>query len=609
MKTTRIGIALFVVFLIAIAMVSQTLIRQEKVSKKEDILNKGNYLVSLIALHRMNDFEGDKQNFFLKTLTEATSYKDFAYCFIHDQTGNAVVSLVPADLSNKIPKEIRVKALYTMGLIRQDFPTGGSENKIYEFAKPIFENGEKAGTVRLGLKLPAVSLFASDRLRLLGIISFLTLAAGLFAYYGITLTLRPLKDIGQNYGATCEGSPEFAGNLLQGGGIGHIIKELERSLNQLKGRMDKSETEKVELASKLGVINYEKNQVMHILDAVDFGIIITDIHDRSTYVNKYMLGLLKQERPDLLDRPIGEVLEGHDILSFISRQGSGSHGSNRRHMETGFPALAPGETYQVALSHLEDEEGTITGKLILIRNITSEKRAQNAKHEFIAHVAHELKTPLTTIKSYNEMLRDGEVDDTEMQKQFFNTINEESDRLTRLINNLLTSSKIEMGGLTIDKGLVKTDWLANDAIAAVETTAQSKQIHLEKHLPDKWPSLVGDKELLKVAIINILGNAVKYTPESGKVTFSLIDQESSVVFEIADTGYGVSKEDLPRIFEKAYRSQDPNIAKQSGSGFGLAIALDIVQLHDGDIEAESAPGQGTRFTVKLPKEEYYLGKQ
>jgi signal transduction histidine kinase len=120
---------------------------------------------------------------------------------------------------------------------------------------------------------------------------------------------------------------------------------------------------------------------------------------------------------------------------------------------------------------------------------------------------------------------------------------------------------------------------------------------------------VGDKELLKTAILNFLSNAVKYTPDNGKITLSLLEEDDQVVFEISDTGCGISEEDLPHIFDKFYRSEDPSVAEQTGSGIGLAMAAEIVHLHGGNIDVKSELKEGTQFTIRLPKEEYYLGKE
>jgi two-component system phosphate regulon sensor histidine kinase PhoR len=207
------------------------------------------------------------------------------------------------------------------------------------------------------------------------------------------------------------------------------------------------------------------------------------------------------------------------------------------------------------------------------------------------------------------MLSDGEVYEVDMQKEFYNTISEQTNRLKRLIKNLLNLSKIEMGSLTLNSGLVKTDWLLEDSMNIVGPLAQKKNIVINKNHPDQFPSLIGDKDLLKTAIINVLGNAVKYSPEDSEISFTLMEEKNMVVFEIIDNGHGISDEDLPHIFDRFYRSGDPNIADQTGSGLGLAMTLEIIQLHGGEIEVESELGKGTHFFIRIPKEEYYIGEQ
>ncbi len=206
------------------------------------------------------------------------------------------------------------------------------------------------------------------------------------------------------------------------------------------------------------------------------------------------------------------------------------------------------------------------------------------------------------------MLMDGEIEDSETQKEFYNTINSETTRLSRLIKDLLNFSKIEMGSLTLKMDLVKSDWLFDDCIAAVEGAAKKKNISIQKHLPDNFPSLVGDKDQLKGAVINILGNAVKYTPENGEIHFAITEENDMVIFDIKDTGYGMSEEDLSHIFDKFYRSSNPQISDQQGTGLGLAITSQIIGLHGGEIEVQSELDNGSHFTIKIPKGEVYLGK-
>jgi two-component system phosphate regulon sensor histidine kinase PhoR len=592
-----------------IAICGQILIHDEKDHKISDILDRGGYLTSLIALHPTKDLQGRKQDFFLRTLSEYSAYEGLVYCFIHDRAGRAFVSLSPNNFASQIPPDVQRASLQAMGLSKHTFQLNGTENTIYEFAKPIFESGQKTGTVRLGFKSPQISFFSFARIRFLAMITLLIFAIVLFFYYCIKLTLQPLKKLSLDLQNTCNGSDLISSQTPSANGVAFMVTDLGQSLSQIKEKLEKIEVDNMKLVSKLGVTAFEKKQIATILDSLNLGIIIVDIHDDVSHVNDYILKLLKKSQLEAVGCSMTELLNHSDIQSFISQQEDGMNYRNGEYIETTFPEHAPGDTFSVSFSELKEIESGLVGKMILIRKITNEKLAEKARKDFIAHISHEFKTPLTSIKSYSEMLMEGEIDDREMQKEFYNTINIEADRLASLIQNLLSISRIEMGSLAINKSLVKTELLIGDSLAAIETAAQKKHIVIEKNIPDNLSTIVGDKELLKVALINVLNNAVKYTPDNKNITLSLSDQGDFIVFDTIDNGCGISQEDLPRIFEKSFRSSDPMVREIPGSGLGLALTSEIVQLHGGEIEVESEPGEGTRFSIKLPKEEYYLGKQ
>ena len=609
LKISRFSIFLCILMLLCMFVMAQILTRQQKKYKLRDLLDRGNHLISLIALHPLDDFQGYKRDFFLRTLTENTTYEGLVYFYIHDARKLPIVSLTPDSIASEIPQDIQMASLNAMGLTKQTFTAGTSDIIVYEFAKPIFEQGKKTGTVRLGLKPPPTSPLSFEQIRPLAMIALFVMAITLLLYYETAVSLRPLKKLNEEFKNSCGASPAMASDSADTENVGLTIKSLEHSLLIIREKLTKIEADNVALASKLGVTTFERNQVLNILNAINFGIVITDIQDTVSLMNKYLLRLIHKKQEDVRDHPLADILEHEEILSFISELESGAQNNHARHLETSFPELAPGDIFSVSLMVLKDGAGRFVGKMISIRKITREKAVEEAQREFITHIAHELKTPLTSIKSYSEMLMDGDIDDPEMKKEFYNTINAEADRLTALIQNTLSISRIEMGGLVLNKGLVKTDWLVEDSLAAVDTAARKKHHILEKNFPEVFPTLVGDKELLRVAIINFLSNAVKYTPENGKITFSLIDLNDMVVFEVIDTGLGISEDDLPHIFKRSFRSSDPQIRDQSGSGLGLAIASEIVHLHGGEIEVESQPGEGTHFLIRFPKEDYYIGKQ
>jgi len=441
-----------------------------------------------------------------------------------------------------------------------------------------------------------------------GTVIFFILAVLIIGYYGVTLSLHKITNLYRKLdtsflGQTQSGEPP-SGRL----DASNFLNDFEKTLNRVKEKVDEIESNNLDLSSKFGSLSFEKDQLTDVLNSLNFGIILTDNQDNISYVNDYFLRLIHRNKTEVIDRSLPEVIDHAQLLSFISEQDNIKRSGNDIQMETHFPDLAPDQTFRVSLTYLEDRQGTVIGKVISVNNVTREKRAETAQADFIAHVSHELMSPLTNIKAYNEMLMDGEIEGADTQRDFYNTINQETDRLSNLIRNLLNISKIEIGGLTLSKGLVKTDWFMEDCIRTIEASARDKNISIETVLPDTFPSILADKELLKNAVINILSNALKYTPENGQITFSITDHEKIVTFDILDTGFGIAEEDLPRIFDKFFRASDSNISEQTGSGLGLAITSEIVHLHDGEIEVKSAPGEGTQVTIKIPKEEFYLDR-
>jgi hypothetical protein len=222
-----------------IAICGQILIHEEKDYKINDLLDRGAHLTSLIALHPTKDLQGRKQDFFLRTLSEYTSYEGLVYCFIHDQSGRSFVSLAPNNLASQIPPDVQMASLQAMGLSKHTFQLNGTENTIYEFAKPIFESGQKTGTVRLGFKLPQISFFSFERIRFLAMIALLIFAVVLFFYYGIKLTLQPLKKLSQDLQNTCNGSDLMNFQVPSNSGVAFMVNDLGQSLSQIKEKLVK----------------------------------------------------------------------------------------------------------------------------------------------------------------------------------------------------------------------------------------------------------------------------------------------------------------------------------------------------------------------------------
>ena len=607
MKIPRTGLALVFLLLAGMLIMTSFLVRYEARSQKNAFQDKGAYMVSLMALYHIQDFKADHRELMMRTISENISGEGFLYLFVHDLQGKDIFSMASGDISSRIPPQVQIASLYNPALTTQQFKLLGMDTEVYEFSKPIFEGGRKAGTIRLGLQPPPLSLFSRERMTIIALMAYFFIAALILGYYGILHRLKPLRNINKSFPEDqnpTAASPREAGDS----DLQTVVEGMEKSFQKVRNQIQQIKGENLALVSRLGVATFDRRYISSILDAIFFGIIVTDVHENVVYINQYILNLIRKKREDVIDHPLAAIISNPEILSYAAQQDNILRTNALKPIEIVLPELSPGERFQVVLNYLTDSGQQLTGKMITIRNITAAKMAEESQQQFIAHVAHELLTPLTNIKSYSEMLMDGEVTDREMQREFYNTINSETSRLSRLILTLLNIAKIEMGSLTINKTLVRTDWFLEGCLAAIEATARDKHLTIEKRMPDNFPSLLADKELLQGAIINILGNALKYTPEHGKITFAISDQDDAATFEVIDTGYGIAKEDLPHVFEKFYRSGNKEITDQMGSGLGLAITAEIVRLHGGHIDMQSELGVGTHVTIRIPKEEHYLGQ-
>jgi signal transduction histidine kinase len=237
---------------------------------------------------------------------------------------------------------------------------------------------------------------------------------------------------------------------------------------------------------------------------------------------------------------------------------------------------------------------------VTIEDISQLRETQRARDNFLYHVTHELRTPLTNIHAYAETLTQPGFDDEKTRKECYNVLISETRRLSRLVEDILSISQLEVGTARLDVGEVDLARLVRQMVQDNLGGADEKQIDLTLSLPPKVPKLKGDKQRLSVLINNLLGNAVKYTPAGGKVQVSVEVNGQRVLIAVRDTGIGIAPDDQARVFEKFYRAADDAVQTLPGTGLGLALAREVARLHGGEILLESERGKGSTFTVELP---------
>ena len=238
--------------------------------------------------------------------------------------------------------------------------------------------------------------------------------------------------------------------------------------------------------------------------------------------------------------------------------------------------------------------------ILMIRDVSQQVRAERAREEFVTQVTHELRTPLTNIRAYTETLSSGMFDDPSVVSECYNVITKETRRLSRLIEDVLSVSQLEVGSIELQLDKVDLRTLLSDGVRDVRGLADEKSIELELLLPAKMEAIEGDRDKLAVVINNLLGNAIKYTMPEGSIFVGVQFSDSAVALTFKDNGMGIDATDQGRIFERFQRGSDPSVQNESGTGIGLFTAREIVRRHGGDIDLISRKGEGSTFVVRLP---------
>lgn len=337
-------------------------------------------------------------------------------------------------------------------------------------------------------------------------------------------------------------------------------------------------------------------------DAMSQGLVLFDDQGNIKYANGAAATFLRTDREKLLNAGIADAFKVESVATAIQQVVAGTSRRrsvidvDRKSESSGGDATAGVLRFSVRPVRREDAASA----MVVIEDITQQKAAEEARHAFVAQATHELRTPLTNIRLYVETaIEDGEADPS-IRVQALNVINSESRRLERIVGEMLSVAEIEAGAFKLKVDDIRLDQLFDTLKQDYQQQASEKKISMTFVMPPKLPVLQGDREKVAVAVHNLLGNALKYTPSGGSVTVRLETDEKQIAVAVADTGIGISEDDCQKIFERFYRANDTRVGKISGTGLGLTIAREVARLHGGDITVESQLNRGSTFTLALP---------
>jgi two-component system sensor histidine kinase VicK len=347
-----------------------------------------------------------------------------------------------------------------------------------------------------------------------------------------------------------------------------------------------------ELKNTLNQISREKSKIETILNYMTDGIIAFNINGEVIHINPVAKAILEIDKFDF------------DFNEFSKRYNLDVSIEEVKYLEiynAKEASINIGEKYvKIYFALFTDEENNADGIIAVLHDITEQQKLENMRKEFVANVSHELRTPLTSIKSYAETLLDGALEEKEIAEKFLGVINSEADRMTRLVKDLLQLSRLDNNQMKWDMQKISFEALVKNCIEKVKFESTEKNQILECFTIGEIMEIFADRDRIEQVVLNILTNAIKYTPEGGKITVYIGKMYSDVYVKVIDSGIGIPKEDIERIFERFYRTDKARSREMGGTGLGLAIAKEIVEAHKGTISVASELGKGTEVTVKLP---------
>ena len=441
----------------------------------------------------------------------------------------------------------------------------------YVYAAQKLDNGE---VVRFALPLSNLHAILLNHVKLILLAAFFALLlALLFAVRFSNSLSRQIRLIGQ-----------FAKKRLEGGTIQMIecnrsappeIRELAGSIEEMTRKIEVNLRKKNERAAQLNTI----------LESIDCGVLAVDNDNTVILINRYAMEELEVTGQQVLGKNVFLSVRSSALNEFLE--------AGRKQ-----ECITVGERiFQLLANPILNGE-TRMGTAIIIQDITDSKRFEQYRSEFVSNVAHELKTPLTSIGGFVETLKSGAIEDRAAAQRFLDIIQQETERLNSLIRDILSISNLE--SLKEDEALIfDAGEPVRDVFELVRQKAEEKQITLALN-QEKGVRVFADPFKIKQLLLNLITNAIVYNEPGGSVTVGLTESGGSVVYKVSDTGIGIPNEHLERIFERFYRVDRGRSRNLGGTGLGLSIVKHIVQFYQGDISVTSELGKGTEFTVRLP---------
>ncbi len=445
-------------------------------------------------------------------------------------------------------------------------------------------DGEVLGFLRFGVVRSGRSTLVSelgDRFAL-AVLCGAILAAAAAAFWARSVE-RPLRSLGESVEQLASGEFE---------GVVQVpprppFRELGLAIEDLK------ETSR----ERVDTMNTDRNKVLAILGVMVEGIVAVDAEERVVHMNAAAARILGVQSANSEGRRVLEVTRVREIHQILARVLSDGR-EERVELRVVQP---PRDRYVTAhATPLLDADSQIVGAVIMLHDVTELRRLEAIRRDFVANVSHELKTPITAIRGIVETVLDDPEMDGGVRNRFISRIRDQSMRLSSLVTDLLTLSRLESDSPVGEMQFVDLRIAVSDSYSAHVQHAEDKGVRLGQTIPASPIRVLAEMDSMRLLFGNLIDNAIKYTPEGGHVRVSLTTEDQKAVVIVEDDGIGIERKHLERIFQRFYRVDKARSRELGGTGLGLSIVKHVCIAHRGDVTVDSTPGEGTRFTVHLP---------
>lgn len=471
-----------------------------------------------------------------------------------------------------------VKAAFTMGLGASTRYSATLEEEMMYVAVPVIEGEQVLGVTRVALPVAHVRS-SVDRIVVSVVIATVAVAVLviLLAALVARLITRPIREL------------TFAARKIASG---HLDQRIAVRTKDESGQLGQAFNE---MSSRIRTMIHtgseDKNRLATILDNMTDGIIMTDGKGCVLLVNNAAERLLGISSRKIKGRPLIEVARDYELHQVLSSCLDTGRESTAR-----FESGMSHRFLQAIAAPLHDNGAG--GTLIMLQDLTELRNLQTMRRELVGNISHDFRTPLAGIKAMVETLQTGAIDNKDVASDFLSRIEAEIDRLTQMVAELTELSRIESGHVELSLERVDLNAMLDEVIAQLQPQAERRDLSFKKDFAADIPEVPADRERIRQVIVNLVHNAIKFNVPGGIITAATRVSGNSVTVAISDTGTGIGKADLPRIFERFYKSDRSRAG--GGTGMGLAIARHIIEAHGGKIRAQSEVGKGAVFTFEIP---------